>query len=75
MVWLLRCENITVVNVVLHDSMCWTLHPEECDHVQIRNVIIDENRYVANTDGIDLSGCSHVEADQLLYFLFEVRAC
>ena len=63
MVWLLRCENITVENVVLHDSMCWTLHPEACDHVQIRNVIIDDNRHVANTDGIDLSGCSHVEVD------------
>ena len=63
MVWILRCENVTVENLVLHDSMCWTLHPEASDHVLIRNVIIDDNRHVANTDGIDLSGCCDVEVD------------
>ena len=63
MVWLLRCEDVRVENIVLHDSMCWTLHPEACDRVLIRNVVIDDNRHVANTDGIDISGCSHVEVD------------
>ena len=63
LVWLLRCENITVENIVLHDSMCWTLHPEASDHILIRNVVIDDNRHVANTDGIDLSGCCHAEVD------------
>ena len=29
----------------------------------VRNVVIDDNRHVANTDGVDLSGCSHVEVD------------
>ena len=63
MIWLLRCENVAVENILLHDSMCWTLHPEASDHVLIRNVVIDDNRHVANTDGIDLSGCCHVEVD------------
>ena len=63
MVWLLRCEQVTVENIILHDSMCWTLHPEASDRVLIRNVVIDDNRHVANTDGIDISGCRHVEVD------------
>ncbi len=63
MVWLLRCEQVTVENIILHDSMCWTLHPEACDHVLVRNIVIDDNRHVANTDGIDISGCRHVEVD------------
>ena len=63
MVWILRCEQVTIENIILHDSMCWTLHPEASDHVLIRNVVIDDNRHVANTDGIDLSGCRHVEVD------------
>ena len=63
MVWILRCTGVRVENVILHDSMCWTLHPEACDDVVIRNVVIDDNRHVANTDGIDISGCRHVEVD------------
>ena len=63
MVWLLRCTRVRVENIVLRDSMCWTLHPEACDGVLIRNTVIDDNRHVANTDGIDISGCSHVEVD------------
>ena len=61
MAWFLRCRNLRVENVILRDSMCWTLHPEACDGVFIRNVVIDDNRHVANTDGVDLSGCSNVE--------------
>ena len=60
MVWLLRCENVRVENIILRDSMCWTLHPEASEDVHIRNVVIDDNRHVANTDGVDISGCSRV---------------
>ena len=63
MVWFLRCGHVRVENLILRDSMCWTLHPEACEDVLIRNVVIDDNRHVANTDGIDISGCSRVEVD------------
>lgn len=63
MVWLLRCQDIRVENIILHDSMCWTLHLEACDRALIRHTVIDDNRHVANTDGIDLSGCTEVEVD------------
>ena len=63
LVWLLRCRGVRVENIILRDSMCWTLHPECCDGVVIRDVVIDDNRHVANTDGIDLSGCSGVDIE------------
>ena len=63
MVWFLRCRNVRVENVILHDSMCWTLHLDCCDRALIRNVVIDDNRHVANTDGIDLTGCRDAEVD------------
>ncbi|MBQ6960294.1 MAG: hypothetical protein IJP78_04875 [Clostridia bacterium] len=63
MVWLLRCRGVRVENIILRDSMCWTLHPEACDGVTVKNVVIDDNRHVANTDGVDISGCSRVTVD------------
>ena len=63
MVWLLKCEGVRVENIILRDSMCWTLHPESSTNVLIKDVVIDDNRHVANTGGIDISGCSEVEVD------------
>ena len=63
MVWLLRCRRVRVENICLRDSMCWTLHPESSDGVVIRDVVIDDNRHVANTDGLDISGCRDVTAE------------
>lgn len=60
MVWLAGCSHVRVENIILHDAMCWTLHMDCCDDVVIRNMVIDDNRHVANTDGIDLSGCRRV---------------
>ena len=63
MIWLLRCQGVRVENIVLRDSMCWTLHPEASEDVVIKNVVIDDNRHVANTDGVDISGCSRVTVE------------
>ncbi len=60
MVWFYDCRDVRVDSVVLHDSMCWTLHLDMCDRVEIENMVIDDNRHVANTDGIDLTGCRDV---------------
>lgn len=61
MVWAQNCRNLVFDNIILHDSMCWTLNVDCCDGVVIRNLVIDDNRHVANTDGIDLTGSSNVE--------------
>lgn len=61
MVWAQNCENLRFENIILHDSMCWTLNVDCCRGVSISSVVIDDNRHVANTDGIDLTGSSEVE--------------
>ena len=55
-----RCRGIEVDHIILRDSMSWTLHLDACDGVHVHDLVIDDNRHVANTDGIDISGSSHV---------------
>lgn len=61
LVRLVRCQNVTVENFMLQNSAAWTLELNGCDGVQIRDFVIDNNRHVANTDGIDVAGSSNVE--------------
>lgn len=63
MVWIDKSDHIVIENIILHDSMTWTLNVECCDDVVIRDIIIDDNRHVANTDGIDIVGSSNVTVD------------
>ena len=60
MVWFDHCSNIEVDHIILRDSMCWTLNLDTCDHVLVHDMVIDDNRHVANTDGIDITGSSYV---------------
>ncbi len=61
LVRLVRCKNVTVENFMLQNSAAWTLELNGCDGVRIQDFIIDNNRHVANTDGIDVAGSSDVE--------------
>ena len=61
LVYFKGCKNVTVKNVVLRDSPAWTLNLYVCDRVLVEDMVIDNNRHVANTDGIDVTGSSHVE--------------
>ena len=54
-------ENINVNNIILYDSAYWTLKISRCENVSIENLVINNNRHVANTDGIDLLQTSKVE--------------
>ncbi|MDD2214546.1 MAG: glycosyl hydrolase family 28 protein, partial [Oscillospiraceae bacterium] len=60
MVWVENSRQVQLENIILHDAMCWTLNIDCCEQVVIRDLVIDDNRHVANTDGIDLTGSSHV---------------
>lgn len=43
--------------------MSWTFHVENCDDVTVRNMVIDDNRHVANSDGVDITGSNNVLVD------------
>lgn len=61
MVYLNRCRNVRIENIILRDAMSWTLNLFACQNVLVKDTVIDNNRHVANTDGIDVTGSSHVE--------------
>ena len=61
MVWFDHCTDVEVDHIVLHDAMCWTLNLDTCDRVRIHDMVVDDNRHVSNTDGIDITGSSDVE--------------
>jgi polygalacturonase len=58
-----KSQHIIFENIILHDSMAWTLNLESCFDVTVRNLVIDDNRHVANSDGIDVSGSSNVRIE------------
>lgn len=55
------CQNIAIENVIVYEPSTWTVKFESCDGVKIEDVVIDNNIYVANSDGIDVCGTSNVE--------------
>lgn len=54
------CDDVTIENLIIYESSTWTVNLESCDGVRIEDVVIDNNIYVANSDGIDVSGSSNV---------------
>lgn len=61
LVFLEDCENIKIDNIILYDSAYWTLKLTRCNNVSIENFVINDNRHVANTDGIDMLQTSNVD--------------
>lgn len=56
-----NCRNIRVDNFMIEDSAHWTFKITDCNGVFIKNFIINNNRNVANADGIDISGTSNID--------------
>lgn len=61
LVYLKGCKNVRIENIIFRDAMHWTLNLLVCEDVLVKDVVIQNNRHVANTDGIDISGSSRVE--------------
>ncbi len=55
-----NCKNIKLNNLILENSAMWTVNINSSYNVDISNVVINNNRHVANTDGIDICGSSNV---------------
>lgn len=55
-----NCKNVKAENFIIENSAYWTFRLDKCVCVQIRNFVINNNRNVANADGIDMVGTSDV---------------
>ncbi|MCH5190819.1 MAG: right-handed parallel beta-helix repeat-containing protein [Oscillospiraceae bacterium] len=60
LVHLRNCRQVRLHNLILENSSSWTLNLNNCNGVQVTNTVINNNRHIANTDGIDISGSSNV---------------
>jgi polygalacturonase len=52
MVVLVRCEQVTIQNIILRDSPSWTFRIGDCDGVLVHGITILNNLLVPNSDGI-----------------------
>lgn len=53
-VWFYDCHDVTIENIVIEDALDWSLVLDHCRDVSVTDTIINDNRHVANTDGIDI---------------------
>ncbi|MBQ3290139.1 MAG: polysaccharide deacetylase family protein [Kiritimatiellae bacterium] len=66
MVAMFLSKNIRIEGVTLRHTPCWTTHFRCCDGLDIRNVTVDADRTIANSDGLSIdctrnvtvSGCT-----------------
>ena len=57
LVSLTRCQYVLLEGVTFQNSPAWTLHPLLCEHITVRRVIVKNQWYAQNGDGIDLESC------------------
>lgn len=62
-VWIRSSRNVVIRNIIIEDALDWTLCVDCSHQVRVRDLVINGNRHVANTDGIDIMGSSQVEVD------------
>ncbi len=57
---LVNCKHIKAYNFIIENSAYWTFRMDKCNHVEIKDFVINNNRNVANADGFDIVGSSNV---------------
>lgn len=55
-----RCKGVTVRDVVLRESFCWTVVPLDCRQVLVDNIKIVNSRFCGSDDGINPCNSSDV---------------
>jgi hypothetical protein len=61
MIWLIRCRNVTIEEISLHDSPAWTLWLLGCENVRVHNADFESPFEEINADGIDVDSCRDVQ--------------
>ncbi|MCR5208388.1 MAG: hypothetical protein K6C14_07940 [Eubacterium sp.] len=57
------CKNVKADNFIIESAAHWSFKLENCDGVDIKNFVINNNRHVANTDGFDIAGTSNISIE------------
>ncbi len=57
------CKNIKAENFIIENAAHWSFRIENCDGVRVKDLVINNNRHVANTDGLDIAGTGNIEIE------------
>lgn len=55
--------DFVIKNITIYEPSTWTVKLDRSSNITIQNVVIDNNIYIANSDGIDIYGSSDVKID------------
>lgn len=58
-----RCRNVNIHNIEMHETARWTCNIVECRGVDIKDVVINSNYHVSNSDGFDITSSQNVTVD------------
>lgn len=61
--YLSDCSNVTLQSVEFYHSATWTCNIRDCDNVRIKDCVINDNIYVANSDGFDIVSSQDVSIE------------
>lgn len=56
----IHCKDVSIKEVTIYNSPCWTVHPICCDNVSVEGVSIYNPYDSPNTDGINPESCKNV---------------
>lgn len=59
MVSITNCKNVLLEGVTFLNSPAWCLHPLLCEHITLKNLIVQNPWYAQNGDGVDLESCKN----------------
>ncbi|WP_237155245.1 polygalacturonase PglB [Oryzibacter oryziterrae] len=54
------CAGVAIADVTVSRSPMWTWHMVACNGVAVRNIVVDNDRRMPNTDGFVVDSCSDV---------------
>ena len=57
---LIECKHVTVENITIQNSTCWSCYVHGCEYVGIRGIRVFNADNCANTDGIDVDSSRYV---------------
>ncbi|HEY3841204.1 MAG TPA: glycosyl hydrolase family 28 protein, partial [Bryobacteraceae bacterium] len=63
LVRLVRCANVQLKDIRLHDSAVWTVHLSQCHNVTVERLMINSHAG-SNNDGIDIDSCELVRVNE-----------
>lgn len=54
------CKDVSIEDITIKNSPCWTVHPMCCENVSVRGIRIYNPYKSPNTDGINPESCKNV---------------